>query len=101
MGMGSPKTADEADDSCRHESEREVVMRLLMKAVLSVFLLGAVANESDAGKFFGRAMRREHRQPFQQVKHPSSSRRDHDQRMGIGGPVAGSRAYREPAFDLV
>jgi hypothetical protein len=33
-GMGSPKTADEADDSCRHKSEREFVMCLSNSAVL-------------------------------------------------------------------
>jgi hypothetical protein len=45
-GMGSPKTADEADDSCRHESEREIVMCLLNKAVL----VGTFAHEPGAGE---------------------------------------------------
>jgi hypothetical protein len=37
--MGSPKTADEADDSCRYVSEQEFIMCLLNKAeLLSPFL---------------------------------------------------------------
>jgi hypothetical protein len=46
MGMGSPKTADEADDSCRHESEREIVMCLLNTAVA----LSTLKREPAAGE---------------------------------------------------
>ena len=45
-GMGSPKTADEADDSCRHSSEREFIMCLLNKAEL----LSPFAHEPGADR---------------------------------------------------
>ena len=49
--MGSPKTADEADDSCRHVSEREVIMFLLNKAeLLSTFAHEAGAGEAHAAR---------------------------------------------------